>query len=474
MASAMPLAKMWEEVTCPVCLYPMEEPVSIECGHNFCKGCISEIGKAGGSNCPMCRVPFLLRNLRPNLQLGNMVANLKQMGQDAAGSPEGDAQGQRCEVHGEKALLFCEEDGLALCWVCHQSRKHRHHSMVPIEEAAQEYQEKLLDALEELSKKQQLAEMLQADVAMKREDWKREVEGRKEKIHAEFLKQGDTMTKEEQKHLQELEKQEKEHLRALGQAEASLAQQLQALLELKSEVERRIRASALELLLEVKIILERCASWKLENPEIVPPKLTVIQLPGVEKRLRAFGVHVTLDPHTANRWLIVSKDRRQVRLGIFPQKVPESQERFEEFPMVLGAQYFNSGKWYWEVDVTGKYAWDLGVCRDSVKRRGSFTLSPKNGFWTIWLWNGIYAVGTSPQKTLSLLEPPRQVGIFLDIEARTVSFYSITKCSSLIYSFSGCAFTDLVRPFFNAGFNDSGRNAAPLTLCPLAKTPAAS
>lgn len=136
MASAMPLAMMWEEVTCPVCLDPMVEPVSIECGHSFCNECISQVGKGRGSVCPVCRNKFLLRNFRPNRQLANLVDNLRQISQNAK---EG-TQKKQCGVHGEKLHLFCEKDGTTLCWVCSQSRKHRDHPMVPIEEAAQEYQ----------------------------------------------------------------------------------------------------------------------------------------------------------------------------------------------------------------------------------------------------------------------------------------------------------------------------------------------
>lgn len=136
MASAVPLAMMWEEVTCSICLDPMVEPMSIECGHSFCQECISEVGKIGGSVCPVCRRRFLLRNLRPNLQVANMVENLRKISQDAK---EG-TQEELCVVHREKLHLFCKEDGKALCWVCSQSQKHRDHPMVPIEEAAQEYQ----------------------------------------------------------------------------------------------------------------------------------------------------------------------------------------------------------------------------------------------------------------------------------------------------------------------------------------------
>ncbi|XP_057363249.1 E3 ubiquitin-protein ligase TRIM21 isoform X1 [Manis pentadactyla] len=465
MASAMPLAMMWEEAMCPICLDPVVEPVSIDCGHSFCQECISQVGADGGSICPVCRHTFLLRNLRPNRQLANMVDNLKQISQ---GTKEG-TQGERCGVHGEKLHLFCEKDGKVLCWVCSQSRKHRDHPMVPIEEAALEYQEKLQMALGKLRKEQALAEKWGVDIAMKRTAWKARIETHKLRIHAEFMQQKNFLAEEEKRQLQKLEKEEREQLRILGETEARLSQKIQALQELIAELERRNRGSALELLQEVKSVLGRSESWNLKELDIVSPNLrSVCHVPGLKKRLRACGVYITLDPHTANPWLILSEDRRQVRLGNTQQEVPEKEERFDTYPMVLGAQCFCSGKLYWEVDVTGKEAWDLGVCRDSVQRKGHFVLSPENGFWTIWLWNKQkYEAGTYPQTPLSLQVPPCQIGIFLDYQASTVSFYNITDHGSLIYTFSECAFAGPLRPFFNAGFNNNERNGSPLTLCPL-------
>ncbi|XP_008052637.1 E3 ubiquitin-protein ligase TRIM21 [Carlito syrichta] len=456
---------MWEEVTCSVCLDAFVEPVSIECGHNFCQECISQVGKDGGSVCPVCRNRFLLKNLRPNRQLANMVDNLKQISENAR---EG-AQGERCVVHGERLHLFCEVDGKALCWVCAQSRKHRDHSMIPIEEAVQEYQEKLQVALEELKRKQEMTEKLELNIAMKRADWKRTVEIQKSRIHAEFVQQKNFLVEEEQRQLQQLEKEEREQLRLLGEREAEVTQQTQALQELISELERRRHGSSLELLQEVRIVLERSEAWNLKEPDIASPDLrNVCHVPGLKQMLRSYGVRITLDPDTANPWLIFSENRRQVRLGNTRTEVPENEERFENYPMVLGTQRFNSGKHYWEVDVTGKEAWDLGVCLDSVQRKGQFLCSSRSGFWVIWLWNKQnYEASTCPQTPLHLQVPPCQVGIFLDYEAGTVSFYNINDHGSLIHTFSECAFTGPVRPFFSPGFNDRGGNAAPLTLCPL-------
>uniref|UniRef100_A0A8C6HJK8 RING-type E3 ubiquitin transferase n=1 Tax=Mus spicilegus TaxID=10103 RepID=A0A8C6HJK8_MUSSI len=166
--SKMSLEKMWEEVTCCICLDPMVEPMSIECGHCFCKKCISEVGKNGGSSCPECRQQFLLRNLRPNRHIANMVENLKQIAQNTKKG----TQETHCMKHGEKLHLFCEEDGQALCWVCAQSGKHRDHTRVPIEEAAKVYQEKIHVALEKLRKGKELAEKMEMDLTMQRTDWK--------------------------------------------------------------------------------------------------------------------------------------------------------------------------------------------------------------------------------------------------------------------------------------------------------------
>ncbi|KAM5247565.1 E3 ubiquitin-protein ligase TRIM21 [Ctenodactylus gundi] len=465
MASAKPLAMMWEEVLCSICLDTMVEPVSIECGHSFCQECITEFGKNGGGVCPLCKKHFLLRNFRPNWLVANMVDSLRQMAQDANQG----MQGEQCAVHGEKLQLFCEKDGQALCWVCARSKKHHKHTMIPIEDAAQEYQEKLQVALRNLRQQQELAEKLELDLAAKKADWKRKIETHKSRIHAEFVQQKKFLVEEEQRQLQKLEKEEREELRILGETEAELAQQSQALQALISELEWKSQSSALELLQEFKFSSPRSESWNLKKVDIVSPELrSACYVPGLKEMLRTCGVHITLDGDTANPWLILSEDKRQMRLGDTRQEVPDNEERFDNYPMVLGAQSLDSGKFYWEVDVTGKEAWDLGVCRNSVQRKGAFMLNTENGFWTIWLWNkDRYEVGTCPQTRLHLQVPPCQVGIFLDYEAGTVSFYNITDHGSLIYTFSECAFTGPLRPFFSPGFNDGGGNAAPLTLCPL-------
>ncbi|XP_029769755.1 E3 ubiquitin-protein ligase TRIM41-like, partial [Terrapene carolina triunguis] len=129
MAAENPVESLQEEATCPLCLEYFTEPVTLECGHNFCRACIT-------ASCPQCRETVQHRNLRPNRQLANVLEIAKRLSLQAA---KGAGEDGVCERHQEALKLFCEEDQTPICVVCHLSRAHCAHTVVPIEEAAQEY-----------------------------------------------------------------------------------------------------------------------------------------------------------------------------------------------------------------------------------------------------------------------------------------------------------------------------------------------
>uniref|UniRef100_A0A8C3P838 Butyrophilin subfamily 1 member A1-like n=1 Tax=Chrysemys picta bellii TaxID=8478 RepID=A0A8C3P838_CHRPI len=176
-------------------------------------------------------------------------------------------------------------------------------------------------------------------------------------------------------------------------------------------------------------------------------------------------VDVTLDPDTAHPKLVLSEDRKHVRLGDTRQDLLDNPERFDSAPCVLGAEGFAGGRRYWEVEVGDKTGWTLGVCRESVSRKGLVTLSPGNGYWVVWLRDGEYKALTSPPTPLPVSVRPSRVGIFLDYEAGEVSFYNVTDRSHL-FTFTG-TFSGTLRPYFYPGYNAGGKNAAPLIICPI-------
>uniref|UniRef100_A0A3B4BJA6 RING-type E3 ubiquitin transferase n=1 Tax=Periophthalmus magnuspinnatus TaxID=409849 RepID=A0A3B4BJA6_9GOBI len=43
-------------LTCPICLEPLKEPVSLSCHHSFCQTCLNKTWNTRpNKTCPMCR-----------------------------------------------------------------------------------------------------------------------------------------------------------------------------------------------------------------------------------------------------------------------------------------------------------------------------------------------------------------------------------------------------------------------------------
>ncbi|XP_053194305.1 E3 ubiquitin-protein ligase TRIM21-like [Scomber japonicus] len=186
-----------------------------------------------------------------------------------------------------------------------------------------------------------------------------------------------------------------------------------------------------------------------------------------QKRVQQYAVDVTLDPDTANPALILSDDGKQVNCGNVWKNLTDNPKRFSPSPCVFGKQSLSSGRFYFEVQVKEKTDWVLGVARESINRKGKITLSPQNGFWTIWLRNGNeYEALDDPPVDLSLKSRPQKVGVFVDYEEGLVSFYDV-DAAALIYSFTGCSFTEKLYPNFCPFMNHGGRNSAPLIICPV-------
>lgn len=158
-------------------------------------------------------------------------------------------------------------------------------------------------------------------------------------------------------------------------------------------------------------------------------------------------VDVKLDPVTAHPSLLLTADLRRVQDGELWRDLPNNPERFDTWPCVLGLQNFSSGRHYWEVMVGERAEWGVGVCRETVLRKGETTPSPENGVWAMWLLKGNeYMVLASPSVPLLHLERPHCIGIFLDYEAGEISFYNITN-GSYIYTFNQL-FSGILRPYF--------------------------
>ncbi|XP_075943639.1 E3 ubiquitin-protein ligase TRIM21-like [Anarhichas minor] len=436
-------------------------------------------------SCLVCLVSYCETHLEPHLtmsglkrhQLIDLVENL---------------EGRMCTKHDKQLDLFCKTDQMCVCILCIYS-DHKTHDVVPLEE---EYEGKKAELGKTEAEIQQMIQKrrvkiqeIKHSVELSEEDADREIaEGvqvftaLKESVERSQAELIDTIK----------EKQRKTEKQAEGFIK-ELEQEISELKKRSTEVEQLSRSEdhlhLLHLLQSFRTLNTAPPTKNWTGVRVSPPshertvRIAVNQLEETLskqmkkllteaelKRVQQSAVDVTLDPDTAHPELILSDDEKQVKHGDVRKNLPDNPERFDTCVNVLAKQSFSSGRFYYEVQVKGKPKWELGVVRESVNRKGNIPPSPQKGYWTIWLRNkNEYKALANPSVRLSLKSQPEKVGVFVDYEEGLVSFYDV-DAAALIYSFTGCCFTEKLYPLFSPCFNDGGKNSAPLIISPVNHT----
>ncbi|XP_071381477.1 E3 ubiquitin-protein ligase TRIM39-like [Centroberyx affinis] len=530
-----------EQFLCSICLDVFTDPVTIPCGHNFCKNCITQHWDISVQcQCPICKELFNTRpELRINTFISEMAAQFRKSAQMKASScpdqrcakpgevpcdvctgtklkalksclvclvsycethlephqriktfkrhklidPEENLEGRMCKEHDGPLQLFCKTDQMCVCLLCTES-DHMSHHFVPLKEEYEGKKAELgkteAEIQQTIQERQLKIQEIKHSVELSKEDADREIADSVrvftalmqsvERGQAELIetieekqktteKQAEGFIKELEQEISELMKRTTE-IKQLSRTEDQL-HLLQSFPSLntpphtKDWTEVSVHSSYEGTVRRAVAQLEETLRKEME-------KLLEAEL----KRVQQYAVDVTLDPDTAYPFLILSDDGKQVKYGK-KKNLPDKPERFSSCSCVLGKQSFSSGQFYYEVQVKGKTDWDLGVARGSINRKGEITLSPEDGYWTIWLRNGNeYIALANTSVVLSLKTKPQKVGVFVDYEEGLVSFYDI-DAAALIYSYTGCTFTEKLYPYFSPESNDGGKNSAPLIISPV-------
>ncbi|NWS78672.1 TRI39 ligase, partial [Crotophaga sulcirostris] len=175
---------------------------------------------------------------------------------------------------------------------------------------------------------------------------------------------------------------------------------------------------------------------------------------------------VTLDMDTAHPRLEISDGGKSVKDTGVIRMVPNYVKRFDSHTFVLAKEGYTSGRHYWEVDVGRRRSWALGIARESVKRKGTLTPSPPNGFWIIEFDGWDYWAHTVPWTRLGVVGKLQKIGIFLDIPTKKLSFYNIHRKAALFTftiadgSNQGAKFF----PFFSTGPAGAEPDTEPLQI----------
>ncbi|XP_069575303.1 E3 ubiquitin-protein ligase TRIM21-like [Brachyistius frenatus] len=177
-----------EQLLCGICLAVFTDPVTLPCGHNFCKHCIMQHWDSNvRCECPSCRYPFYKKlDLHVNIFISEMAAYFRESAGRSGSQqqvaepgevacdvctdtklkavkscmvclasycethleahrtspplkkhqltdPVENLEGRMCRTHDKPLELFCETDRTCVCMLC-PVLDHKSHQVIPLRE----------------------------------------------------------------------------------------------------------------------------------------------------------------------------------------------------------------------------------------------------------------------------------------------------------------------------------------------------
>ncbi|KAM4698677.1 uncharacterized protein WCC33_014200 [Rhinophrynus dorsalis] len=397
------------QLSCSVCLSIYTDPVTLNCGHNFCQTCTKITFDSqevlGVYSCPECRAEFQVRpELQKNTRLCNIVeyflslhpeqqkeneifctycglhvpavktcllceaslcyVHLKKHSntvEHVLTEPTSSFKSKKCSIHNEILKYYCSEDSDFVCVSCCLAGEHRGHKVELLNEVVKKKKKKLLELTkEELSWKMGLIE----EVCN--------------------LNNPVTVMRDEEEYYTGYVDSDGDHLTA---------------------------------------------------KQDFPPLETS---------------DISMDINTASNWIEISSDLKSATCTSTDQNRPDLPERFES-KQVLSANSFSSGRHYWEVDVSEAKEWLIGVAYPSIERKidgEDSHIGYNDKSWALTLNPCLVALHNNKWKPVDLGYPVRSVGIFLDYEAGHLSFYQLRDPVRHLHTFAATFTEPLHAAFF--------------------------
>ncbi|XP_041708904.1 E3 ubiquitin-protein ligase TRIM39 [Coregonus clupeaformis] len=433
-----------KDLSCPVCSETLKDPVLLSCGHICCTGCLESYWKQMESwECPVCRIKcykdsidVALKNL---CMPGEKVSDKKHV----------------CSLHSKLLTLFCLEHEEPICSVCEGSSKHKTHECIPVDEAALDCKEELLETgLKPLEEQLEGFKEVKQSFEETAELIKSQAQQTEKQIQEDFEKLHQFLRYEEAARIVVLREEEEEKSRRMKKRIDDMNREMAAILDTMRAIKKDLVSDDISFLQNYKDTLKR-AQCTRPDPELVSGALIDVakhlgNLPFrvLEKMLKSVQyTPVILDPNTAHPCLILSDDLTSMRFSDGIRLLPDNPERFDNYRMVLGSEGFDSGTHSWDTDVGDNTVWFVGVVYMSVQRKGVV----QTGLWRVGYYNDKYCARCpkGPQTVLTLERKPQRIRVQLDWDRETLSFYDLDNNTHL-HTFTH-TFTERVFPYINIG-----------------------
>ncbi|KAM5135112.1 uncharacterized protein ACMZJ9_017727 [Mantella aurantiaca] len=481
----MASADLRQELSCSICANLFTDPVTLTCGHSFCRTCVDHAldaqEESGIYTCPECKDhfqerPVLSKDQSQHEEHGSLCdycmpspvpavkccllceSSLCDDHLNVHSKSEEHVLSDLelvCLVHKKVLGHYCCEDAEFICDSCILTEEHTNHQVKPIQEASEEMKQLGRNLVEHLTSKiaedeikvqglQEAARISQEKLAVIKEkvnalfrDLKRQLDNLEKKVLGEISQQEERISLSISDLIQQLEIKKDELSRKMHDIEElcnmndplSVLEEWKTIKEDFGKTKNGFKTSAKKKSvadLDEGLISATLHTRLIEIVTTAKKDFYVQQAPDF-----------ILDVNTASNNVYVSGDLKMVSASEISQNRTKMPERFQ-YNQVFGSKNFLSGKHYWEVETGEGGNWRLGMSYPSITRKGYHSLiGHSNKSWGLCRYfNQYFAI--HDRRVLPVLHKPscNRLGVYLDYEAGVISFYELCDPIRLLYTFS--------------------------------------
>ncbi|XP_062864536.1 tripartite motif-containing protein 16-like [Trichomycterus rosablanca] len=194
--------------------------------------------------------------------------------------------------------------------------------------------------------------------------------------------------------------------------------------------------------------------WK-EQCEKIPDEVKKVRITSPPKgEIREDFLHYvcgfTLDPNTVNKNLRLSEENKVVTCSRTSQSYPDHPDRFDRCYQVVCRESV-SGRCYWEVEWSGDDGVYIAVSYKSISRKGDgdeCLFGRNDQSWSLYCSPSSFSFSHNNKETkIPIMPSSSRIGVYVDYEAGTLSFYSVSDTMKLLHRVQ-TTFTQLLYPGF--------------------------
>ncbi|XP_073462564.1 E3 ubiquitin-protein ligase TRIM7-like [Aquarana catesbeiana] len=501
---------------CSSCLEVSLNLINLRCGHNFCRGCFinvlgsqerTSVGSLGrGDICPGCMVlpsdsdnsPYLQLQTRSeppenpvveifctycihsevlaiqsclhceaSLCASHLKVHTKSQ-EHILTKPTKYFKDSKCSIHNKTLDLYCFQDNLSICILCHL-KEHREHQVCDFNEAFEKLKKKidlsleiLTSEMEEIEKRVQRLQDRQINIQEK-------VANVAERVCALFRNLRKQQEDLENKILNDISWQEK-------QTSLSVSNRILHLEQKQNELSRKI--GNIKELYETPnpLLFSQWLNSGNNDLHKLRREISTYRKEDVKMALKEFdegpvfqtlhtgllhmvadikrGIFVQeasdllLDVNTASNNVAITEDLKELSCPGNDQQRIEQDERFD-FSQVLSTRQFSSGRHYWDVEAGDSGNFRLGVAYSTIERKGrKARIGHNDKSWCLGKEDDtFFAIHDSNKNCMERGFPSQKIRIYLDYEAGQVSFYELGDSIRHLHTFTA-TFTEPLHAAF--------------------------